>query len=227
MNQFEEREHHRVQDKFLKQVNDHYEWLETSILSSSIENQRLKQKILDYSRQSELGTIMSKLWYALLHLNYGRENIKENISDCLIIPMNLGVYTVGFKLIIKAMGPALFTSERYAVYTDSNYKRKYAQYDRFKFDVCSLISAHVDQASLDVDKFEIVLREIFKAITFHQTRDQVLIKRFSDVKQIDLSLIADSQPAIDQGGSTNNIEGTISQANNERQGTEYNEEDTH
>ena len=39
---FEQRQHQMTQDRFIKQVNDHYEWLETCVKSDSIENQRLK-----------------------------------------------------------------------------------------------------------------------------------------------------------------------------------------
>ena len=124
---------------------------------------------------------MSKLWHALLHLNFTREDIKKNLNDILLVPLNIGVYSIGFKLLIKALSPALFSNEKCVVYNDSNYKRKYVLFDRFKFDVCSLIAKHIDNESIYVDSFEIILRYVYKSITFFRTPDQVMIRKFKDV----------------------------------------------
>lgn len=137
-----------MQDRFIKQVNDHYEWLETSIISDSIENQRLKQKIHDFSQHELLLTMTSKLWYAFLHLGYAVEDIKNHLNNSLLVPLNIDVYSVCFKLLIKALQPAMFSSEKYVVYNDPNFKKKYVLFDRFKFDLCSLISDHIESDSV-------------------------------------------------------------------------------
>lgn len=103
MNHFEQRQHQMTQDRFIKQVNDHYEWLETSIKSDSIENQRLKKKIHEFSQHDLLLTMMSKLWYAFLHLGYEKEDIKNHVGHSLLVPLNIDVYSVCFKLLIKAL----------------------------------------------------------------------------------------------------------------------------
>jgi len=110
-----------VEDKFIKQINSHYEWLETSIQSDSIENQRLKQKIHDFSQTNFLLTMMSKSWYAFLHLNYSVQDIKNNLGQCLLVPLNKHIYNLVIKLIIKALSKSLFSNDKYTVCMDPNY----------------------------------------------------------------------------------------------------------
>ena len=47
--------------------------------------------------------MMSKLWYAFLHLNYSVEDIKNHLGDSLLVPLNIDVYSICFKLLIKAL----------------------------------------------------------------------------------------------------------------------------
>jgi len=65
---------------FIEQVDNHYEWLNSQVTGGSVENQRLKQKILEFSHQKCLQTIMSKIWFIILQLNYGGEDLKNNIE---------------------------------------------------------------------------------------------------------------------------------------------------
>ena len=137
-----------VEDKFIKQINSHYEWLETSIQSDSIENQRLKQKIHDFSQTNFLLTMMSKSWYAFLHLNYSVQDIKNNLGQCLLVPLNKHIYNLVIKLIIKALSKSLFSNDKYTVCMDPNYQKKYVHFDRFRYDLCTLVSEHIESETL-------------------------------------------------------------------------------
>ena len=126
--------------------------------------------------------MISKFWYAFLHLGYEKEDIKNHAGHCLLVPLNIDVYKVCFKLMIKALQPSMFSSEKYVVYNDTNYKRKYVLFDRFKFDLCSLISRHIEQGTISAQLFEIVLRQVYKSITFFPEKDKLMIRRFNDVQ---------------------------------------------
>jgi hypothetical protein len=169
-------------------VNDHYEWLDSSVVSNSILSQRLKNRVLQFSFDTQLILIMSKFWYALLHLNYRREDVKNNVTDYLIVPMNLCVYEVGFKLIMKALPDQMSASEEYLVYKDSNYKRKYVQFERFRFDICALIARLIEQDGITVDYYEFILRQVYRAVTFSPSsqRDIVMVKNFPDVQKVEI-----------------------------------------
>lgn len=52
VNKHLEKQHQEKTTKmFIDQVDNHYEWLNSQVTGGSVENQRLKQKILEFSHQ--------------------------------------------------------------------------------------------------------------------------------------------------------------------------------
>ena len=102
--------------------------------------------------------VISKLWFALLHLNYGRIDIKNNANSILIIPLNKGVYKIAFKLIKKAIKNSVFCTDEFIASNDLNYKKSHVFFERFRYDVCSLVSEHIDSGMIQQDTFEVILR---------------------------------------------------------------------
>jgi hypothetical protein len=110
--------------------------------------------------------VLNKLWYALLHLNYDREDIKRNMANLHLIPLKVDVYNVSFRLIIKVLRNTFYSTDQFVVYNDQNYTKSYVFFDRFRFDVCSLVSDHIYSGGMRADTYEVVLRQVYKQITF-------------------------------------------------------------
>lgn len=75
-----------------------------------------------------------------------------------------------FQLIIKSLSIFLRDQknqvDRFCAYNENNYQKKYVFFDRFKFDVCSLISEKIENNLLLDESFEVILRNVYKQITF-------------------------------------------------------------
>ena len=103
---------------------------------------------MEFSASKKLLLVISKLWFALLHLNYGRQDLKKNASNIISIPLNKGVYKIAFQLIIKALKNSIFSTDEYIVSNDQNYKKTHVFFERFRYDVCSLVSEHIDSGMI-------------------------------------------------------------------------------
>ena len=68
----------------------------------------------------------------------------------------------------------------WVAFKDINYKKKYVFFDRFQFDVCSLASSLIEDGEMDTELFEVLLRQVYTAITFHQN-DRVMVRQLQDV----------------------------------------------
>ena len=55
--------------------------------------------------------VLNKVWYALLHLNYDREDIKQNVEQLLLTPLKVDVYNVSFRLIIKVLRSTFYSTD--------------------------------------------------------------------------------------------------------------------
>ena len=50
--------------------------------------------------------------------------------------------------------------------------------DRFKFDMCSMLADEIDSGQVDPDLFEVILRQIYSAITFYDSENSLKIRSF-------------------------------------------------
>lgn len=108
-------------------------------------------------------------------------DINNHTSSILTIPLNTGVYKVAFQLIIKALKNSLLCSDEFLVCNDLNFKKSHVFFERFRYDVCSLVSDHIDSGMVQPDTFEVILRQVYKKITFIKQKDKIQIRKFDDI----------------------------------------------
>jgi len=65
----------------------------------------------------------------------------------------------------------MFSNDKFTVYNDTNYKKKYVFFIRFKFDLCSLVAEHIENEAIQPMIFEVILRQVYKSITFYPSKD--------------------------------------------------------
>lgn len=64
--------------------------------------------------------------------------------------------------------------------------------------MCSLVSDHIYNGVLTPDTYEVVLRQVYKQITFQQSKDKILIHQFKNVGSLEVDRNAKTSPRESQ-----------------------------
>ena len=64
----------------------------------------------------------------------------------MLLPLQIDIYEIVFRLIMRAINlmGAKRLKEDWLVFNDCNFQKTYVYFDRFKFDVCSLLTDEID-----------------------------------------------------------------------------------
>lgn len=135
-----------ILDKLRKQVSEHYNLLKSQVNSDSITTQRLNQLIFEFSQEPVLITPLNKMWGVFQKLNYKDEELIKNKEMQPMIPLHRDIYAIGFSLIERAMGTeSMISGMSYRpAHRDPSFLNEYVFFDRFRFDICLLVSKLIE-----------------------------------------------------------------------------------
>lgn len=149
----------------------------------------MRRVIFDFSRHASLTTIFAKMWRALLHLNYERSELEHPVLSSIapLLPLHVDLYELSFKLIMRVLtllglGEEADLATGMLVFNDSNFKKEYVFFDRFRFDFCSLLSHEIDAGHVDISLVEVILRQVYSGMTYYDADNHIRVRRYEDVE---------------------------------------------
>ena len=131
-----------------------------STFDLSMENKKIRFKVHDVISRPYIQSILAKLWRLLLQLQYKKEEIE--LPDISRLELGLRIYTRSMEIFVTGLG--FFFKSSYYVARMQNYRKDFVTFDRFCFDLFSLLGDNI--LSIPSDEYDLFMRKLFQTVTF-------------------------------------------------------------
>ena len=112
-----------------------------------------------------------------------------------ILPLHVDLAEMCMQLVVRALELLGVTPmTEWLVYKDPTHKKQYVFFDRFRFDLCSMLTEQIVNQQLDTVLFEVILRQIYAAVTYYDVSNAIRIRSYKDIElQLDVVTAHDSE----------------------------------
>lgn len=142
----------------------------------SRENKYIRFKVNDLLAHTHIQMILIKIWKLWLELQQNSSQysiftkrlntVDKSTQNTSVFKamLHLGVYSEIIPLLKKGYG--VYYDTDYYVTKKPEYRKDYIKFERFSFDIISLVGENL--LKITPDEFELLLRKTFHSITFSQ-----------------------------------------------------------